>query len=147
MESEDPVIQNSRKLPFLALKWAASEHLCNYFLEISAYAMCKVLLRETEVIQGRIYISMGIRWCFLFAYFFCVIFVIKIHGFYTTTQIKLSKRCLIPGIAQQHHQLIKVVFSFQIKMLKWKWPHLGICAGAACPIKVDRNLTSATEEV
>lgn len=103
--------------------------------------------RQTEIIQGRIYISMGMRKCFLFAYFFCGMFVIKIHGFYSRTQIKLSKRYLIPGIAQQHHQLIKVVFSSQIKMLKWKWPHLGICTGAGCPIKVDRNLTSATKEV
>lgn len=53
----------------------------------------------------------------------------------------------IPGVAQQHHLLIKVGFGSRIKMLKRKWPHVGFCTGAGCPIKVDRNLTRATKEV
>jgi len=79
---------------------------------------------------------MGMRKCFHFLVFFCGKLVIKRHGVYSRTQIKLSKRYLILGIAQQHHQLTKVVFSSQIKMLKWKWPHLGICTGAGCPTKI-----------
>lgn len=46
---DDPAIQNSRKLPFLASKRTASEHFCNYCLETSAYAVYKILLREAEI--------------------------------------------------------------------------------------------------
>lgn len=71
-------------------------------------------------------------------------FVIEIHGFYNRTQIKLSTRYLIPGIAQQHHQLIKGDFSSQIKKLKCNWPHLDICMELDVLLKLT-DLTGATK--
>lgn len=85
--------------------------------------------------------------CFLFAFFSsCGVFVFKIGEFYSRTQIKLSKRYLIPGVVLQHHQVITVVFGSQMKMCNRKWPRLGVCRGAGCPFRNEGNVGSATKE-
>lgn len=145
-DREAPAIPSGRKLPFLASERTASERFCDYCLETGVHAVCKILLREAETIRGRICVSI-MKKCFLFAFYFsCGMFVFKIDEFYSRAQIKLSKRNLIPGVVQQHHQVFAVVFSSQMKMLDQKWPRLGVWGGAGCPFKSERNVGSASKE-
>lgn len=89
MESEDPVIQNSGKLPILALEGTASKHYVITAWRLvhmqRARSYCR---RQTAVTQGRICISMGMGNIFCLLFFF---FVIKVHVIYSTIQNKLSK--------------------------------------------------------
>lgn len=82
--------------------------------------------------------AMGNVFCLL------IFFVIKVHRIYSRMQIKLSKGECILGIAQQHHQLIRVVFNSQIKVLKWNWPQQMPVQELDALLKLTEILTGAT---